>query len=38
MEEYIDKHAKLLYYIDNNFYYYYYLTRGRRNGDQKTKR
>ena len=20
MEEYIDKHAKLLYYIDNNFY------------------
>ena len=37
MEEYIDKRAKFLYYIDNNFYYYY-LTRGRRNGDQKTKR
>ena len=38
MAQYIDNHAKLLYYIDNNFYYYYYLTRGRRNGDQKTKR
>ena len=37
MAQYIDKYAKLLYYIDNNFYYYY-LTRGRRNGDQKTKR
>ena len=37
MARYIDKRAKLLYYIDNNFYYYY-LTRGRRNGDQKTKR
>lgn len=38
MARYIDKRAKFLYYIDNNFYYYYYLTRGRRNGDQKTKR
>ena len=37
MARYIDKRAKLLYYIDNDFYYYY-LTRGRRNGDQKTKR
>ena len=38
MAQYIDKRAKLLYYIDNNFYYYYYLTRGRGNGDQETKR
>ena len=37
MAQYIDNHAKLLYYIENNFYDYY-LTRGRKKGDQKTKR
>ena len=43
MAQYVDKRAKLLYYIDNNFYYYFlkiltFASFTRRNGDQKTKR